>query len=280
VASTTTTFVPSVSAPAGYTATVSPSSLTLAPGESASYAVVLTNVSAPLGEWRTGSLTWKGSGFSVRSPIAVKAVALGAPTLVSGTGTTATASFDVNFGYSGAYSAEALGLVESVPLTGTVLQDPDETFPSADDAAGGAVRIPLNFSNAAFARFALSIPGADDIDLYLLDGNDNIVAQSTNGGTDELIELAHPTDGTYTLVVHGWAVPSEPLAFSIDSWIVPASTGGSLSLVSAPSAAVNGTTATVTVGWTGLTAGVHYLGAVSHKDGAGEIGFTLVAVDG
>jgi hypothetical protein len=81
------------------------------------------------------------------------------------------------------------------------------------------------------------------------------------------------------MVVHGWSVPSAPLAFSMDSWILPSTTGGSLSVVAAPSAAVNGTTGTVTVGWTGLVAGGHYLGAVSHKDGAGEIGLTLVTVD-
>jgi hypothetical protein len=65
---------------------------------------------------------------------------------------------------------------------------------------------------------------------------------------------------------------------SIDSWIVPGTTGGSLSVVSAPTTAVNGGTGTVTVGWTGLAPG-HYLGAVSHKDGAGEIGLTLVSVN-
>ena len=35
----------------------------------------------------------------------------------------------------------------------------------------------------------------------------------------------------------------------------------------------------MTVGWTGLTAGTSYLGAVSHNDGAGLLGLTLVAVE-
>ena len=65
----------------------------------------------------------------------------------------------------------------------------------------------------------------------------------------------------------------------MDSWILPGTTGGSLSVVSAPTVAVNGTSGTVTVGWTGLMAGGHYIGAVSHKDGAGEIGLTFVAVN-
>ncbi|MBI4934007.1 MAG: S8 family peptidase [Actinobacteria bacterium] len=279
VASTTVTFVPTVVAPAGFTATVSPSSLTLAPGESASYQVVLTNVSAPLGEWRTGSLTWAGGGFSARSPIAVKAVALGAPANVVGAGVDGTAAFDVNFGYSGAYSAAGLGLVPSVPLAGSVLQDVDQTFPSPDDLNGGIVTFPLTFSGTAFARFALSIPGDADLDLFLLDSNNALVAASTNGGTDELIELDHPADGNYTMVVHGWQVPVEPLAFSMDSWTIPTTTGGSLSIVDAPAAAVIGTTGTVTVGWTGLLPGGHYLGAVSHNDGAGEIGLTMIEVN-
>jgi hypothetical protein len=131
-------------------------------------------------------------------------------------------------------------------------------------------------------RIELVIPGDDDIDLFLHQGDASgpIIANSTSGGTDELIELLLPADGTYTLAVHGWSVPSEPLPYDVSMWSVPLAPGGSLSLDSAPTSAVVGEGGTVEVSWSGLTAGTGYLGAVSHSNGAGLMGLTLVSVEG
>ena len=68
---------------------------------------------------------------------------------------------------------------------------------------------------AAYARWELVIPGDDDIDLFLEDSSGTIIATSTSGGTDELIEMILPADDTYTMVVHGWSVPNEPLSYSL-----------------------------------------------------------------
>ena len=142
------------------------SALTLAPGASASYTVTLTNVSATTGEWRFGEITWKGRGYRARSPIAVKGVQLAAPASVGGSGADGSATFDIRFGYSGAYSAAAHGLVAATATDAVVLQDPDQTPFTADDG-GGLVTLDYVVTDAAVARWALSLPGDDDIDLYL-----------------------------------------------------------------------------------------------------------------
>ncbi len=278
VATKTVKFTANVTAPAGYTVSVNPATITLAPGGSASYDVTFTNVSAPVGEWEFGDLTWKGAGYKVRSPIALKGVALSAPAEVSGTGTAGTTSFDVKFGYTGNYTAAAHGLVPATPNDGVVFQDPDQTPFTADDG-NGVIRIPFSMTGAAIARWSLVIPGADDLDLYLLNSAGDVVAQSTNGGTDETIELQLPTDDTYTMAIHGWAVgEAAGLPFSLQSWIVPVASGGTLAVDAAPTAAVTGATGTINLSWSGLTAGVTYLGAVSHSDDTGIIGLTAVSV--
>jgi hypothetical protein len=106
-----------VSAPTGYTVSVSPSSLSLNRGQSATFKVTITNVSAPVDEWRFGSLTWKegGGNYLVRSPIAVKASQFSAPDEVTGSGVSGSLSFPVQVGYSGAYTAAAHGLVPATP---------------------------------------------------------------------------------------------------------------------------------------------------------------------
>jgi subtilisin family serine protease len=270
-----------VDEPAGYDVTVTPSQITLNPGDVASYEVTITNNGGgAVGEWAFGSLEWKGSGYKARSPIAVRGALFNAPPELSESGTSGSASFDVQFGYSGDYTAAAHGLVADAPVVDTISQDPDQTYNPGDPDGAGVDKHTFAVSGSALVRWELVIPGPDDIDLFLEDSGGNIIAASTNGGTDELIELVLPADDTYTMVVHGWSVPSEPLAYSLSFWDVSATPGGSLSVDSAPAAAVIGTTGTVDVSWSGLAAGVRHLGAVSHSDAGGLISFTLVNVDG
>jgi subtilisin family serine protease len=282
VATSRVTFRASVQAPAGFSVVVVPDRITLNPGESATYQVTITNSgSAPLGEWRTGSLTWKGSGYSARSPLAVRAAQLNVPAEITFAGGAGSGSFDVKFGYTGAYSAQAHGLVASVPLTGSVIQDADETFPSDDDANGGVALFPVDLAGAVFARFELSMPDIpDDLDMYLLDPAGEIVAASFNGGTDETIDFTPPAaGGVYTLAVHGWAVTVPTRDFTVDSWVVPAA-GSTLAIDSAPASAVNGQVGTIAVSWSGVAAGTRSMGLISHHDATGAVAVTLVAVDG
>jgi subtilisin family serine protease len=271
----------SVDAPEGYEVTVEPSTIRLKSGDSATYEVTVTNVSAPAGEWRFGSLTWsdKTGLYDVYSPIAVKGALFGAPAEITGSGVEGSASFDVIFGYTGAYTAAPHGLDAQTTTSDFIGQDPDQTYPSADDAPPGVLKYDFPISGVAFARWELIIPGDDDIDLFLENSAGDIIASSTNGGTDELIELVLPDDDTYTMVVHGWSVPNEPLAFDMYSWVVPLASGGSLSVDSAPTAATVGTIGTVEVSWSGLTSNTRYLGAVSHTGDVGLMGLTLVEVD-
>ncbi|MFW2335382.1 S8 family peptidase [Ilumatobacter sp.] len=271
-----------VDAPDGYSVTVSPNRFSIAPGESQDLEITITNVDAPVGEWRFGSLELKGYEYNVRSPIAVNGALFDAPPAVAGSGDTGTASFDVLFGYTGSYSAAPHGLIASDVKAGDIGQDPDQTYPSVDDApgpGGGVDRHPITVTDAAMLRIALTIPGPDDIDLYLEDSSGTIVAASTNGATDELIELVLPPNDTYTLVVHGWSITVPPLPYEVDTWTVPLAAGtGPLVIDSAPTSAVLGTSGTVTTSWAGLTTG-SYLGAVSHTGDAGLLGLTLVEVD-
>lgn len=274
------TYNVSVEAPLGYEVTVSPSTFKLKKGQSATYEVTVTNVGAPIGEWRFGSLTWveKSGLYSVRSPIAVRGALFDAPAEIAGSGESGSTSFDVSFGYTGSYAVAAHGLEAQTLTHDFVGQDPDQTYPSGDDAPPGVLKYNFAIAGAAYARWELVIPGDDDIDLYLEDSTGTIVAQSTNGGTDELIELWLPADDTYTMVVHGWSVPNEPLAFDMFSWVVPLASGGNLSVDAAPASAVLGEVGTIDLSWTGAAPGTSY-GLVSHTGPSGLMGFTIVKVD-
>ena len=274
-------YIVSVDAPPGYEVTVSPSSFSLKSGQSATYYVTISNVSAPIDEWAFGSLTWrdKTANYDVYSPIAVKASLFGAPAEISGSGESASTSFDVNFGYTGSYTAAPHGLVADVLTSGNIGQDPDQMYPSADDSPIGVQKISYPISGAAFIRWEMVIPGPDDLDLFLEDSSGAIIASSTSSGTDELIELFLPADDTYTMVVHGWSVPNEPFPYTLHYWEVPLTSGGSLNVDAAPTSATIGGTGTIDVSWSSLSSGMTYLGAVSHTGDSGPLGLTLVSVD-
>ncbi len=121
-----------------------------------------------------------------------------------------------------------------------------------------------------------------DLDIFVQDPTGAFVAQSTAGGTNELIDLTLPMDGTWTVWIHGWSAPGGDSDYDMWTWAVPLASGGSLSVDAAPTSATLGATGTVDVSWSGLTSGSigsWYLGAVSHTGDAGLMGLTLVNVD-
>ena len=273
----------SVVAPDGYAVTVEPSMLRLKGGQSETYEVTITNVDAPIGEWRFGSLTWCDDGkkghYEVYSPIAVRAALFDAPDEISGSGESGSASFDISFGYTGSYSAAAHGLEPAIVTSDNVLQDPDQDFDPLD---GYSNLHQFTLSGAAFFRIAMPPEATEpeaDLDIYVYDPDGNFAASSTSGGTDELIDILLPMDGTWSVYVHGWACPGGDSDYDLYTWIISATPGGNLVIDSAPASATLGATETIDVSWTGATAGEWHLGAVSHTGDVGLMGLTLVDVD-
>ena len=137
------TYYAMVEEPEGYSVEVSPSSMRLRPGETATYEVTITNESAPPGQWFFGSLTWTDKRkHSVRSPIAVNGVALIAPPEIEEEGTEGGLDFDVTFGYTGDYTAGTHGINEPLISAGTVEDDPGQQLP-VPRAGYDVLRLPV-----------------------------------------------------------------------------------------------------------------------------------------
>jgi subtilisin family serine protease len=273
----------SVEAPPGYSVTVTPSSFSLKRGDTATYHVTITNDgSVPAGEWRFGSLTWNDDTghYDVYSPIAVKGSLFSAPAEISGSGAAGTTSFDVQFGYGGSYSAAPHGLVPATVTSDNVVQDPDQSFDPND---GYSNRHDFAISGAAQLRFRMPPESvadpAIDLDLFLYDPSGNLVATSTNGSTNEEIDIVLPADGTWSLFVHGWQTAGPSADYDLYSWVVSATPGGNLAIDSAPASATVGSVDAIDLSWTGATLGGWHLGAVSHTGDSGLLGLTLINVD-
>lgn len=285
-------YVAEVKAPKGYTVKVRPQALYLRKGKSATYEVTITNVSAPPGEWRFGSLTWKDDDehHKVRSPIAVNASALVAPEEISGEGSDGATSFDVTFGYNGPYTAGAHGLVEPFLTLFDVTDDPFNSFGfdfGDDEPIVYLADLPPGTTYAQWSLHDEYTDGNHDMDMYLFycpDFSCTLIDSSAGLTSNERVSVSFPvTDDTiddpYVVFVHGYntegGLPAQAILFD---WTVMDSEGNMT--VSAPASATVGETATVNVSWAGLFtgAGEKQVGAITHSDGTGVRGLTIVNI--
>jgi Fibronectin type-III domain/Subtilase family len=76
VALAAATYNVGVSGMTGFTVAVTPSSLTISPGETKSYAVTITRTTAPINEYIGGQLTWTDGSHNVRIPMVVRPLSL------------------------------------------------------------------------------------------------------------------------------------------------------------------------------------------------------------
>ena len=287
------TYNASVNAPTGVAVNVNPSSLTLAEGESATYEVTFTTMlGATLDEWAFGSLTWSDGSHDVRSPLAVKPVALAAPDEVVGSDTSGSTSFDVIFGFSGDFSTEVHGLIPAANQAGNVVDDPANDINTALGSGVGItfhpVVVPAGTEYLRISLFDDYTDGADDLDLYVF-GPDiagfPFVGSSGTATSAEEVSLDAPLPGLYLAVVHGWQTDGPDSNYTLFSWALGENDEGNMTAVG-PASATLGGTGTVTVNWSGLDPDMKYLGSLTYHDVAapagyrdGMVDFSIVRID-
>jgi len=211
----------------------------------------------------------------VRAPIVVRPVALAVAPSVSSTG--AAVSFPVTFGYSGAFSAAPRGLVAATVTPSVVADDPTDSTCSL--TSPNAVQFPMSIpAGTTYARFAIYdadvYPGSD-LDMCVFKGT-TLVGSSGSGTSTETVSLSNPS-GDYTVVVQGWGVVGST-PFKLHTWLLDSSSAGNMA-VSAPASAVTGTTGSIGLTFSGLSAGQKYLGAVVYGGVPGGQSPTIVSVN-
>jgi subtilisin family serine protease len=270
----------------GFDVKVEPATITVAPNQTVKFRVTFTRTeAAPLDAWAHGALVWSNASFKVRSPIALRPVALAAPDALLGAGANGSSSYKVTFGFTGEFSAQPHGLVAATMTPGTVQDDPDNTFiPGGPGTTAFTVNVPAGTELARFSLFDDYTDGTDDLDLYVFKGATQ-VGSSGGGSSEEEVTLLKPSAGDYTVYVHGWQTDGPDTNFTLFTWAVTAAAAGNLT-VTAPASATLGQQGDVTLNWSGLTTGTKYLGTVTYHNVAapagyddGRIGSTIVRVD-
>ena len=244
-------------------------------GQSQRLEFAFTRTTAPLGTWAKGFITLKDGASSVRLPVALRPVALAAPAEVTGTGTSGSTPVALTAGFTGSLPVTAQGLAAGDrtegTLAGTAVRDTRVTVP-ADTAVA---RFDVDAANAA---------GDFDLFVYRVNatGAPTLVASSATGAADEQVTLRGPRAAEYLVRVENYAAaPGETTsAYALTNYVLdPSDTAGALAVTPNPVPVTQGTAASVSATWSGLTAGTRYLGLLSYG-GAAAPASTLVSITG
>ena len=283
----------SVSSPPGVNVTVVPEVLSLGPGETGDYTVNFSSSGSDLYEWQFGSLSWDDGRHTVRSPIAVRPVPFLAPLEVIGNGAGGNLQFDVEFGYSGAYTITAHGLVTPDVAAGFVSDDPLNNYvfdPDTSTLPPSVARFQFDAAeDLAYLRVALfndDTDGDDDLDLYVYYCPGlvicSLVGVSGESDTDESLDVLFPDAGEYFVDVHGFQtdqLSGGPGAnFNLFVWTIGNDDDRGNLTVTAPDSANTGATGTVTVDWA-VPELNRYLGGLTHSDAEGPLEFTTITIN-
>ncbi|GAA4706192.1 hypothetical protein GCM10023349_25270 [Nocardioides conyzicola] len=235
-----------------------------------------TRTNAKLGSYSQGAVTLSGP-TSVRLPVALKPVAVAAPTEVTGSGTTGSVTVPLTAGFTGDLDVTAHGLAKSTTVTDSV-------------AAGAAdFQCVTVTPGTKLAKFEADAADADaDIDVFVLaastcdttdpNGQFSLVGQSATASGDEAVTLLNPDAGTYVIEVDGFSAGSSgsPIAYDFDFWdIDAAATAGNLTPTPDPVPVQANKKTSVKVDWTGLDPASHYLGYLAY---AGSPDLTMLDV--
>lgn len=253
----------------GFSATVSPSTLTLAPGAQGTFTVTALRTDAAMGEWKFGNLDWSDGTNTVRSPVTLKALALAAPELIQDARVRANKLFTVATGYDGTLKAATVGLVPAIRTSGVVAV-------GGHNGCNQTISVPAGSDWLRVALFNSDTAGngLDDIDIEVRNSNLSVVvAGSYNEGSNELINIPAPPAGTYRVCVFGYGTsrPVTSLAYTLSHWLVAPGSGIPNSLrVSTPSTVVTGGTGTVAFLWS-VPAGQRYFTTANFTDGSNTL---------
>ncbi|WP_206447422.1 S8 family serine peptidase [Agrococcus sp. KRD186] len=258
----TGTYQVSVEGVAGIDVQVTPSTLEFTEvGEEVSYEVTFTTESAEPEQWATGFLTWSNDTNAVRSPIAVRPLAIVVPEWVEGEGRRDVIEVEGLAGTTGELTVATAGLA---PYQGLA----DESGVTGDQFV-----YPVTIREGELVHdFVLNgDESVADLDLYIYRLNDaGQAVEQWVGGTasaDEVVMLEDPQPGNYLALVQVYSVAGGAETPFLLEHAAVSPNGGKGKLTASPASqqVSTGEAFDVEVTWNGLGANEQYLGVVLYE---------------
>ena len=243
----------------GFEVNVEPKALNFAKaGQTRDVTLTIRNVSAPVGKFSTGSLTWKGPR-TVTSPIALRPVDAQIAPSFSFNSATGTGSGSMEL-VSGSDSPIAVGVEGLAPLSQTAITKTPGQYAATNDAHNALIQVKVP-AGASSARLGVQAQSNDvdwDMVVYAPNASGGLTpTQVATASASEFLDLESPRAGTYYVVANLYASPNNVPATASVQAVTFAGDAGNLTVNPNPIVAPNGTATSATLSWTGLAEGTY-----------------------
>jgi subtilisin family serine protease len=232
-------------------------------GQTREVTITIKNVSAPNGTFTTGSLSWVGPR-TVTSPIAIRPVEAKVDPAYSFSSATGTGSGTFTM-TSGSNSPIPVGLEGLAPVAQKAVTKVPGPVAGANDASNGLVSVAVPAGQKT-ARFVLKAADSrTDWDMYVLAPNGSGGLKqltAATGSASESLEIPNPIAGTYYIIANLFASPGNGATDAVIQAAAWAGDAGNATVTPNPIVAANGSQATETLAWNGLSAGA-YMGRLT-----------------
>jgi hypothetical protein len=270
IAARTETYTARVTGLPGLAVSVAPSTLTLSPGTSRTFALtVLAGRGARYERFVGGTLTWSGSlGHRVTSPVVVRPSYVGAPQDVHVAGAGGRTTVTAHAGVTGTLATTVLGPVAgrraSLSLTPGRLTSRDPTRTVTSWSREYRVR-----PGTAALRFEVSAAAGHDVDLYLYRRH-RLVSSAVSPSSHEQLTVADPRPGEYAVYVDAVDVRSgsQRIPAELTAWTLPRAVRSSRLTADGRQVVTGGRAFSVSVGWSGLDARRRWFAELRYRHSA------------
>ncbi|WP_255769954.1 S8 family serine peptidase [Pseudarthrobacter sulfonivorans] len=241
----------------GVNVTVEPKALNFAKaGQTREVTLTIRNESAPVGQFATGTLTWKGPR-TVTSPMAVRPVDARIAPSFSFSSATGTGSGTMDL-VSGSDAPLAVAVEGLAPMSQAAVTKTPGTYAPTNDAHNALVAVTIP-AGATFARLGVQAETNDvdwDMVVYAPNGAGGLVpTQVATASASEFLELESPLAGTYYIAANLYSTPDKGAAKATIQAAALSGDAGNLTVTPNPIEAPNGTATTATLNWNGLADG-------------------------
>lgn len=279
VSASSATYTASIAVP-GFTAVVTPATLELGVGASASFTVKLTASGAPVNTWQFGQLTWSDGNHVVRIPVSARAgIPVTAPAEITSDKASGAKLFLVKTSFNGLMGSIKGGLKEmeltpEIILSRSTLSETAYRAQCEKGDSTASMRV-TNFhvpAGAMLARWAIQQADSgprDDNDLAVISPAGAWTYFGTSG-SNESHQVRNPAPGNYRVCVLAWNGLAN-VRHKLASAIVMPGDSGYKFVAAVSGKSVAGVNTPVAISWSGLQANRRYAGAVQFKDLNNEI---------
>ncbi len=263
VAARTETYTAQVDGLPGVAVSVSPTTLTVRPGQSATFRIGFTATNdAHYERFVTGSLVWRGShGHVAATPVVVRPQLLAAPQQVRSPLGRQSVVLHGKAGVTGTVGLATSGLVGALPLA--VRLSPRDDFDPLHPTTSTGTTV-QSFSvpaGTALVRVETQMSTrAGGFDVYVY--RDGHVVTSSLAPDGAAMTLSRPRPGRYQVYLVGTG--AGPVAGHLTCWVVPRADAGNLVLTPRPLHVTGGERFALRASWSHLDPRLRWFGYVDY----------------